>query len=202
MQRGAQVERIGAQGGGVAPHGKQAGEGELRARRSRRPQGDAGGIAARQCGIGPQRHQAEATEGERVGPEGHATARSGRQTRQRRIELRGLRLVGVVGVLPEERTRAQPLELDVDLAVDISSAGASDALEDTVDYGAVCDTLSEVVAGLRPELLERLAVVAAEAVLALDPRIESVELAVRKLRPPVPHALASSGVRVTRSRRS
>lgn len=119
-----------------------------------------------------------------------------------RIELRGLRLVGVVGVLPEERTRAQPLELDVDLAVDISSAGASDALEDTVDYGAVCDTLSEVVAGLRPELLERLAVVAAEAVLAMDPRIESVELAVRKLRPPVPHALASSGVRVTRSRRS
>lgn len=119
-----------------------------------------------------------------------------------RIELRGLRLVGVVGVLPEERTRAQPLELDVDLAVDISSAGASDALDDTVDYGAVCDTLSEVVAGLRPELLERLAVVAAEAVLALDPRIESVELAVRKLRPPVPHALASSGVRVIRSRRS
>ncbi len=118
------------------------------------------------------------------------------------IELRGLRLVGVVGVLPEERTRAQPLELDVDLAVDISSAGASDALDDTVDYGAVCDTLSEVVAGLRPELLERLAVVAAEAVLALDPRIESVELAVRKLRPPVPHALASSGVRVIRSRRS
>ena len=118
------------------------------------------------------------------------------------IELRGLRLVGVVGVLPEERTRAQPLELDVDLAVDISSAGASDALDDTVDYGAVCDTLSEVVAGLRPELLERLAVVAAEAVLALDPRIQSVELAVRKLRPPVPHALASSGVRVIRSRRS
>ena len=118
------------------------------------------------------------------------------------IELRGLRLVGVVGVLPEERTRAQPLELDVDLAVDISSAGASDALDDTVDYGAVCDTLSEVVAGLRPELLERLAVVAAEAVLALDPRIESVELAVRKLRPPVPHAQARSGVRVTRSRRS
>lgn len=118
-----------------------------------------------------------------------------------RIELRGLRLVGVVGVLPEERTRAQPLELDVDLSVDTSSAGASDALADTVDYGAVCDTLSELVAGLRPELLERLAVVAADAVLALDPRIESVELAVRKLRPPVPHALSSSGVRVTRSRR-
>ncbi len=119
-----------------------------------------------------------------------------------RIELRGLRLVGVVGVLPEERTRAQPLELDVDLAVDMAAAGASDALDDTVDYGAVCDTLAAVVAELRPELLERLAVALAEAVLALDGRIAQVDLAVRKLRPPVPHALTSSGVRVTRVRPS
>ena len=119
-----------------------------------------------------------------------------------RIELRGLRLVGVVGVLPEERTRAQPLELDVDLAVDMAAAGASDALDDTVDYGAVCDTLAAVVAELRPELLERLAVALAEAVLALDGRIAQVDLAVRKLGPPVPHALTSSGVRVTRVRPS
>lgn len=117
-----------------------------------------------------------------------------------RIELRGLRLVGVVGVLPEERTRAQPLELDLDLSVDTSAAGASDALSDTVDYGAVCDVVAAVVAELEPELLERLAVAVAEAVLASDERIEAVELSVRKLRPPVPHDLASSGVRVRRSR--
>jgi dihydroneopterin aldolase len=117
-----------------------------------------------------------------------------------RIELRGLRLVAIVGVLPEERTRAQPLELDVDLAVDMSAAGASDALDDTVDYGAVCDTLARVADEARPQLLERLAVLLADAVLALDPRIGEVQLAVRKLRPPVPHALSSSGVRVTRGR--
>lgn len=119
-----------------------------------------------------------------------------------RIELRGLRLVGIVGVLPEERTRSQPLEIDLDLLVDLSAAGASDALDDTVDYGAVCDALAEVVDRARPELLERLAVLLADTVLALDARIDAVELSVRKLRPPVPHALASSGVRVTRSRPS
>lgn len=117
-----------------------------------------------------------------------------------RIELRGLGLVGIVGVLPEERIRAQPLEIDVDLVVDMGAAGASDALEDTVDYGAVCDRLAEVVASARPQLLERLAVVLADAVLDLDPGITEVELAVRKLRPPVPHALTSSGVRVRRGR--
>ena len=35
-----------------------------------------------------------------------------------RIELRGLQLVGIVGVLPEERERAQPLDVDVDIEVD------------------------------------------------------------------------------------
>jgi dihydroneopterin aldolase len=117
-----------------------------------------------------------------------------------RIELRGLGLVGIVGVLPEERTRAQPLEVDLDLVVDMTAAGASDALEDTVDYGAVCDTVAGVVADAQPQLLERLAVVLAEAVLDSDPRIQEVELAVRKLRPPVPHVLASSGARVVRGR--
>jgi dihydroneopterin aldolase len=119
-----------------------------------------------------------------------------------RIELRGLRLVGIVGVLPEERSRAQPLELDVDLVVDMTAAGRSDALTDTVDYGAVCDALAGVVERAQPELLERLAVLLVEEVLASDPRIRSVELSVRKLRPPVPHALASSGVRVARGRAS
>lgn len=117
-----------------------------------------------------------------------------------RIELRGLRLTGIVGVLPEERTRAQPLELDVDLELDLSAAGAHDALSATVDYGAVCDAVAEVVATLQPELLERLAVVVATTVLELDDRLDAVTVAVRKLRPPVPHQLGTSGVRVTRRR--
>jgi dihydroneopterin aldolase len=117
-----------------------------------------------------------------------------------RIELRGLRLVGIVGVLPEERTRAQPLEVDLDLHLDVSAAGRSDALGDTVDYGAVCELVAEVVDALHPQLLERLCEVLAERMLAADDRIDVVDVSVRKLRPPVPHQLASSGVRVRRGR--
>lgn len=111
------------------------------------------------------------------------------------IELRGLRVTAVVGVLPEERERAQPLELDLDLHVDLAAAASSDALDDTVDYGAVCDRVVEVVAGARPLLLERLSVAVGRAVLDLDARIDAVDVVVRKLRPPVAHDLASSGVR-------
>ncbi|MFM7069209.1 MAG: dihydroneopterin aldolase [Actinomycetes bacterium] len=116
------------------------------------------------------------------------------------IELRGLRIVATVGVLPEERERAQPLELDLDLAVDLSDAGLTDDLADTVDYGAVCATAESVVVTSEPLLLESLAEHVAAAVLGLDERITAVTVAVRKLRPPVPQHLATSGVRVTRIR--
>lgn len=119
------------------------------------------------------------------------------------IELRGLRLVGVVGLLPEERDRAQPLEVDLDVEVDLTAAGVTDDLGDSVDYGTICDAVSVAVVGVdavQPLLLERLASVLAESVLAVDDRIAAVTLSVRKVRPPVSHDLATSGVRIRRQR--
>jgi dihydroneopterin aldolase len=118
-----------------------------------------------------------------------------------RIELRSLRLPARLGVLPIEREQDQPLEIDIDVVVDLGPAGASDDLADTVHYGAVCDAVAQAVGGGHVALLERLADVVAQAVLGVDPRIVAVDLAVRKLRPPVPHDLATSGVHVVRTRR-
>jgi dihydroneopterin aldolase len=117
-----------------------------------------------------------------------------------RIELRGLRAMGRVGVLDHERAHDQPLELDLDLVIDLAAAGESDELDDTVDYGAVCDGVVATVGERHVALLEALATRVADAVLALDGRIAAVEVAVRKLRPPVPHDLATSGVRIERAR--
>lgn len=116
------------------------------------------------------------------------------------VELRGLRLLARLGVLPEERERAQPVEVDLDLVVDLTEAAVSDALGDTVDYGALCDAVAEVVLAGHVDLLERLAQVIAQAALACDGRVEAVTVAVRKLRPPVAHVLDTAGVRVTRTR--
>ena len=115
-----------------------------------------------------------------------------------RISLRGLRLLGVHGALPEEKDRAQPFEVDLDLAVDLTAAGSTDSLADTVHYGVVADAVERVVAGESHRLLERLATRIADDVLAVDPRIDAVTVTVRKLRPPVPLDLASAGVTVTR----
>lgn len=115
------------------------------------------------------------------------------------IELRGLTALGVCGALPEEQTRAQPLQVDLDIHADLGTAGDSDDLDDTVDYGAVCELVERVVTTERFHLLERLAARIAEVVLS-DDRVQGVTVAVRKLRPPVPQIVETSGVRITRMR--
>lgn len=115
------------------------------------------------------------------------------------IELRGLRVRAVVGVLPWERLVAQPLELDLDVHLDLAAAGASDDLTDTVDYGHLCEVVESVTVHGRFELLEALAERIAAAVLAVDGRIRATTVAVRKLEPPVAQQLATSGVRITRT---
>lgn len=116
-----------------------------------------------------------------------------------RIEVRGLRLVGLHGLLPEERSRSQPFEIDLDLEVDMDRAVASDTLGDTSDYGAVIGVAAAVLAGPPHDLLESLAGAIATAVLA-DSRVSRATVAVRKLRPPVPYDVDTIGVRVTRPR--
>ena len=114
-----------------------------------------------------------------------------------RIELRGLRVLGVHGALPEEQERAQPFEVDLDVEADLRPAGRSDRLDLTVDYGALAVAIERVVSRERFQLLEGLAERIAEAV-RVDPRVRSVTVTVRKLRPPVPVDLDTAGVRITR----
>lgn len=115
------------------------------------------------------------------------------------IEIRGLRALGICGALAEEQARPQPLELDLDLVADLSAACASDALVDTIDYSAVCETVERIITEERFTLLERLAERLTEMLL-VDERVETVTVVVRKLRPPVAQHLETSGVRLTRSR--
>ncbi len=119
-----------------------------------------------------------------------------------RIEIRDLRAFGVHGVLDHERERAQPFSVDVDASLDVSSAAESDALGDTVDYGALASAVAAVVRETSFALLEALAAAIARRVLAEDSRVTRVEVVVRKVRPPVAVDVGSVGVRVVDVRRA
>jgi dihydroneopterin aldolase len=113
------------------------------------------------------------------------------------IEVLGIRAVGRHGVLPEEQARSQPFEVDLRLEVDLTAAAASDRLEDTVDYGLVTEAVARTVELESFRLLERLADRIAAICVSL-PAVTSVEVTVRKLRPPVPVQVGSVGVTIHR----
>ena len=71
---------------------------------------------------------------------------------------------------------------------------------DTVDYGALCQRIDDLAASEQYYLLERFAAGVAEVVLA-TPLVAAVTVEIRKLRPPVPQHLSTSGVRIHRTKR-
>ena len=113
------------------------------------------------------------------------------------IEIRDLRVSAIVGVLPEERVRYQPLAFDIDIERDFADAARTDDLTLTTNYAEVIKRVEEVSHDGRFLLLETLAHRVGEAVLAFDGFITSATVAVRKLKPPVEEDVATVGVRVT-----
>jgi dihydroneopterin aldolase/2-amino-4-hydroxy-6-hydroxymethyldihydropteridine diphosphokinase len=116
-----------------------------------------------------------------------------------RIEIKGLRVMTLVGVLTHEREAPQPLQVDLALDVDLADAGYSDELADTAHYGLVTERVAEVMRESKDLLLERLAHRIAEAALLVD-RVEAVEVTLTKLRPPIPEDVEATAVTIRRDR--
>ena len=115
-----------------------------------------------------------------------------------RIILRGLPVDCVIGTLPAERLAPQRLWFDLALSGDFSRAGATDDLNDAVDYTAVERAVLDYAAGTRFQLLERLAYACADRLLESFPLLSSVTLRIRK--PDAPVASESVELEVTRNR--
>jgi len=116
-----------------------------------------------------------------------------------RILIEGLRVRCVIGVNERERRAKQEVVIDIALHADLSAAGRSDDIADTVDYGAVARRVVERVAGSRFRLVEALAGSVADICLAAV-RVTRVDVRVRK--PGALRPADSAGVEITRSRQA
>lgn len=116
-----------------------------------------------------------------------------------RILIDDLRVLTIIGALPHEREIAQPLRIDLSIGLDLRNAGRSDELNDTVHYGLVCERIVEMANDSKDILLERLAAKVADVVLEFD-LVETVDVRVTKLRPPIPSPVESTSVAITRTR--
>ena len=96
-----------------------------------------------------------------------------------RILIRDLRARCVIGVFPEEREIRQEVVLNMALETDLRAAGASDALEDTVDYKSLKKRILTHVEGSSFRLIEALAESVARICLE-TPRVSGVEVTLDK----------------------
>lgn len=116
-----------------------------------------------------------------------------------RIVLKGVRARGFHGVLDHEKRDGQDFVVDTAVEVDLTQAGHSDQLGDTVSYAEVADDVVAQVTGESLDLIETLAERIADTVLA-RPRVEAVEVVVHKPQAPVGHPFGDVQVQVRRER--
>ena len=133
---------------------------------------------------------------EEDGDDGWEEDEGGRQT-EVTIEVSGLSLYTHHGVTPAEQEVGQRLVLDIRLEVGECDATVTDLVEDTVDYGAVCTTVSLVAQQRSYKTLERLCSVIADRLLD-DYEAEEVWVKAAKPEPPIALPVGEVSVEVWR----
>ncbi|MDE2730853.1 MAG: dihydroneopterin aldolase [Bacteroidota bacterium] len=98
------------------------------------------------------------------------------------------------GVKSAEQQAGGSYEVDVSMDVDFEEAARTDDLHKTVDYACVYGLVEGLITTNRFKLLERIAWKIAHRILEEFPEVVYVEVAVRKMNPPLGGSCASSEV--------
>ena len=107
-----------------------------------------------------------------------------------KIFLEGMSFYGYHGCQPEETTLGQKFTVDMELCLDLKTAGDSDDLAATVDYVAVTDIAKDVITGTPYKLIETVAEKIASLTIASFSIVKAVSVTVKK-------SLGSGNVGVT-----
>jgi dihydroneopterin aldolase len=113
------------------------------------------------------------------------------------IEVTGLSLYTHHGVTAAEREVGQRLILDLRLEVGECDATVTDMVDDTVDYGVVCERVALVAQQRSYKTLERLCSAIADRLLG-EFAAEEVWVKATKPEPPIPLPVESVSVEVWR----
>ena len=116
------------------------------------------------------------------------------------IEVTGLSLYTRHGVSEAERDLGQRLVFDVAFELDECDATVTDRIEDTVDYGEVCEQVNFASQERSYKTLERLCAVIADR-LASQFNADSVTVTASKPEPPIPLPVDEVSVEVWREER-
>jgi len=112
------------------------------------------------------------------------------------LTLKSIELKGKHGVYSEERETDNFFELDVIMHGEFKPAGEKDDLSLTVNYESIEAIASGVLSGPSRLLIETLCQEIGAAVFNKFPDIQSMEVALRKLNPPLKSSTAYAEIRM------
>lgn len=95
------------------------------------------------------------------------------------IRIHDLKVKAIIGVHPWERTKKQPLLLNLTLEYSSTKAAKSDGLKDALDYDTLAQALAKTIQQSRFQLLEALAAKLLAKVMA-DKRVKRAVLRLDK----------------------
>ena len=119
-----------------------------------------------------------------------------------KLILRGLQFHGFHGVKQEEKKLGQKFVVDVDAWMDLSAAGETDSISDTVSYSDIYRIARGIVEGPPHNLLESVAHSIANSTLLKFPQISAVRVKVGKPHVAVQGVVDYLGVEIMRYRKA
>ena len=117
-----------------------------------------------------------------------------------KIILKGMRFYGWHGCLPAELELGQWFEVDIEVSLDLSNAGKSDDLMETLNYAELYNRIKEVIEGPSFALIEALASKVLDVCFAFS-QVEKAKVLLKKPQVPLGGPLDYAAVEIERRRK-
>ena len=115
-----------------------------------------------------------------------------------KISLKDLTFDCIIGTLPFEREKEQPIVLNVSVWLDFTQAARNDDLIHSIDYAQLSENLKRFIRGAKFQLEETLVLETAKYILKNYPKAQAAEVSVSKPKAIPDCAGAESSVLVRR----
>ncbi|KIL52540.1 dihydroneopterin aldolase [Jeotgalibacillus soli] len=117
-----------------------------------------------------------------------------------KIKVNDMEFYGYHGVFEEENKLGQRFRVNATLELDLSKAGTSDNVQDSINYADVYKLCKEVVEGESLNLVESVAERIASNMLNRFEKLHQCTVEVIKPDPPIPGHYNSVAIEITRGR--
>jgi len=114
------------------------------------------------------------------------------------IIARGMTFQGCHGIMAQEKTTPQTFQVDLEMFLDLQTAGKNDDLQSTINYDQVFHLVEKIVAHESYALIEALAEEIAQALLVAFPLMDSLEVTIYKPEAPVQGEFEYFAVKIRR----